>query len=72
MSGMAMTFRPSDELATKLSSQAEAERISVQALLSKAAQEYLDRNTKKALIRDEVLKVKTNFADALRRLGEGA
>jgi predicted transcriptional regulator len=69
---MAMTFRPSDELAQKLTTQAEAEQTSVQSLLVKAVQEYLERHTKKALIKGEVALVKANFADALRRLGEGA
>ncbi|WP_130508948.1 CopG family transcriptional regulator [Krasilnikovia cinnamomea] len=69
---MAMNFRPSEELAERLRTQAATEQTSVQNLLVKAAEEYLARNTKKAMIKREVELVKTNFADALRRLGEGA
>lgn len=69
---MAMNFRPSEELAERLREQAAAEQTSVQVLLVKAAEEYLARHTKKAMIEREVTLVKTNFAEALRRLGEGA
>jgi predicted transcriptional regulator len=69
---MAMNFRPSDELSARLREQAAAEQTSVQGLLVKAAEEYLARHTKKAMIEREVTLVKDNFADALRRLGEGA
>jgi hypothetical protein len=69
---MAMNFRPAEELAERLRAQAASEQTSVQALLVKAAEEYLARNTKKAMINREVTMVKTNFADALNRLGEGA
>jgi hypothetical protein len=69
---MAMNFRPTDELSDRLQEQAHSENLSVQALLVKAAEEYLERHTKKAMLNREVTLVKTNFADALRRLGEGA
>jgi predicted transcriptional regulator len=69
---MAMNFRPSDDLADRLRKQAAAEHTSVQSLLTKAVEEYLARHTKKAMIAREVDLVKSNFADALRRLGEGA
>ncbi|GAB1694128.1 hypothetical protein KRM28CT15_59310 [Krasilnikovia sp. M28-CT-15] len=72
MVAMAMNFRPSEDLAERLRTQAATEQTSVQNLLVKAAEEYLARNTKKAMIKREVELVKTNFADALRRLGEGA
>lgn len=44
----------------------------MQVLLVRAAEEYLARHTKKAMIQREVALVKANFSDALRRLGEGA
>lgn len=67
---MAMNFRPSDELGDRLREQAEAEAISVQSLLVKAAEEYLARHTKRALIDEAMDKITVQYADALRRLGE--
>lgn len=69
---MAINFRPPDALADRLREQALSEQISVQVLLVRAAEEYLARHTKKAMIQREVALVQANFADALRRLGEGA
>jgi hypothetical protein len=67
-----MTYRPTPELAERLRKQAEEEHCSVQDLLSKAASEYLERHTKKAMIATEVSFIKTHFADTLKALGEGA
>lgn len=67
---MAMNFRPSDELARGLKQQADREHTSVQTVLVKAAEEYLMRKDKKTLIREQVEKIKVEFDDALRRLGE--
>lgn len=67
-----MNFRPSEVLAAQLREQAEREQVSVQTLLVKAAEEYLARHARKAAIDEQLGLVKTNFADALRRLGEGA
>ena len=69
---MAMDFRPPERLAERLRAQADAEHVSVHALLVKIAEDYLARHTKKAMIAREVQVVQANFADALRRLGEGA
>lgn len=69
---MAMNFRPTEDLNNRLQAQARSENVSVQTLLVKAAEEYLARHTKKAMLQREVALVKTNFADALQRLGEGA
>jgi predicted transcriptional regulator len=69
---MAMTFRPPQALADRLTRQAEAERLSLQALLIKAAEDYLNRHTKKEMIRRSVDSTKIEFGEALRRLGEGA
>jgi predicted transcriptional regulator len=67
---MAMNFRPNDELALRLREQAQAEHTSVQHLLIKAAEEYLARNTKRAMIDAAMDKITIEYADALRRLGE--
>jgi len=67
---MAMNFRPSDELADKLKVQAEAEHTSVQNLLVKAAEEYLARHTRKAMLREGLEHINRDFGDALRRLGQ--
>jgi len=56
----------SDELMERLRAQAAAEHISVQGLLTKAAEEYLAR---RALIDSAAASVTTAFGDALRRLG---
>lgn len=69
---MAINFRPPEALADRLREQARSEQVSVQVLLVRAAEEYLARHTKKAMIQREVALVKANFSDALRRLGEGA
>lgn len=72
MVGMALTYRPTDALTARLREQAENEHLSMQALLTKAAEEYLQRHAKKAMIARSVASTQVEFADALRRLGEGA
>ena len=67
-----MNFRPSEELAERLRRQADCEHISVQNLLVKAAEDYLARNTKRAMIDVATDKVMADYPDTLRRLGEGA
>ena len=67
---MAMNLRLTDELSERLREQAATEHISVQVLLTKAAEEYLARHTKRALIDSAMDDVMANFGDALRRLGE--
>lgn len=67
---MAMTFRPPEPLAERLRVQADNEHVSVQTLLVKMVEDYLNRNTKKAMINAQIAVVKADFADALRRLGE--
>jgi len=67
---MAMTLRLPDELNEAMKKQAEAEHMSVHGLVIKAAEEYLARQGKRGLIDDAVGKIKVDFADALRRLGE--
>jgi len=67
---MAMTLRLPEELNEAMKKQADAEHTSVHGLLIKAAAEYVARHSKRALIDDAVGKIKVDFADALRRLGE--
>jgi len=67
---MAMNFRPADDLSERLREQAAAEHTSVQNLLTKAAEEYLARHTKRTLIDSAMDEVMVSFGDALRRLGE--
>ena len=68
--GVAMNLRLTDELSERLREQAAAEHTSVQSLLTKAAEEYLARHTKRALIDSAMDDVMVSFGDALRRLGE--
>lgn len=65
-----MNFRPSETLATRLKEQADAENVSVQHLLSKAAEEYLVRHNRRKALDDALDTVMGTYADALRRLGE--
>jgi len=67
---MAMNFRPTDELSEQLREQAAVEGISVQNLLTKAAEEYISRHTKRVLIDTAMDGIMVSFGDALRRLGE--
>jgi predicted transcriptional regulator len=67
---MAMNLRLTDELNERLRSQAAAEHVSVQVLVIKAVEDYLARNTKRALIDSAMDDVMVSFGDALRRLGE--
>jgi hypothetical protein len=67
---MATNFRPSDDLHRRLRDQAAAEGTSVQSLLVKAAEEYLQRHTKRALLDAAMKRITVEYADALRRLGE--
>ena len=67
---MATNFRPGDELSQRLRDQAAAEHTSVQNLLVKAAEEYLARHTKRAMIDAAMGRITVEYADALRRLGE--
>ena len=64
-----MDFRLTDELMERLLAQAAVEHISPQSLLAKAVEEYLARQTKRALIDGATDDVMGSFGDALRRLG---
>ena len=65
-----MTLRVPEGLNDQLKAQAEVEHTSVHGLLIKAAEEYVTRRNKRVQILDAVEKIKVDYADALRRLGE--
>jgi predicted transcriptional regulator len=67
---MAMNFRPPDELAVRLRRQAEDEHTSVQAVLVKAAEEYLLRHNKRRAIDEALGLILVESADAIKRLGQ--
>lgn len=67
---MAMNLRIPEKLNEDLKVQADTEHTSVHALLLKAAEEYVARRNKRARILDAVDRIKVDYADALRRLGE--
>lgn len=67
---MAMTLRLPEGLDGRVKELAKAQRISVAALLEKAAEEYVDRHTLNDDIDAAMAEVKETFGDALRRLGE--
>lgn len=67
---MAMTLRFPDDLDHRMKDQAQIEHVSVQALVNKAAREYLDRHELNREIDDGMAEIKAVYGDALRRLGE--
>ena len=67
---MAMNLRLPDTLNERVRSQAEAERVSMQALVTKAVEQYLTRNHKREMLDAGLAQLNVDFADALRRLGE--
>ena len=63
-----MTLRLSEEQSAKLRAAAEREGISMQALVLKAVDDYLDRRTAR---RDEIIeRIFTERADLFRRLSD--
>ncbi len=67
---MAMTLRFPDELRTAVERQADAEHLSMQALVLKATREYLARNGLNREIDDAMAEITATFGDALRRLAQ--
>lgn len=65
-----MNFRVPEALDAPLKARADFEHLSVQRLVEKAAEEYLNRHDKQTAIRVALSSIKVNYADALRRLGE--
>jgi predicted transcriptional regulator len=68
---MAISFRPTDELSDRLKMQADCEHTSIQGLLVRAAEEYLDRHSKTRRIDEALDLIMERSGTALRRLGEG-
>lgn len=67
---MAMTLRLSDEEADALRAQAEAEDRSMQDVARAAVREYVDRHAHESTVRDASERMRSRYADVLRRLGE--
>lgn len=67
---MAMTLRLTNEEADALRAQAEAEDRSMQDVARAAVREYVDRHAHEATVRDASERMRTKYADVLRRLGE--
>lgn len=67
---MAMTLRLTDELTERVRLQAECEHTSMQSLVVRATQEYVDRHSRGAAIDAAMEKIKGRYGDVLRRLGE--
>lgn len=67
---MAMTLRLPDDLAERVRKQAEGEHISMQNLVVKATEEYVDRRSINGEIDAAMDKIKSRYGDVLRRLGE--
>lgn len=67
---MAMTLRLSDDEAAALRARAEAEQRSMQDVARGAIADYLQRNSKRALVDGVLDSELTRYADALERLGQ--
>lgn len=67
---MAMTLRLPDELVERVRRQAEGEHISMQNLVVKATEEYVDRRSINGEIDVAMEKIKARYGDVLRRLGK--
>jgi predicted transcriptional regulator len=67
---MAMTLRLSDDETEALRAQAEAEERSMQDVARAAVREYVDRHAHEASVRDASSRLRSRYADVLRRLGE--
>lgn len=67
---MAMTLRLTDEEAEALRQEAEVQSRSMQDVARAAVREYVARRGNGRLVDDELRYVVTQYADALRRLGD--
>ncbi|GAA1450245.1 hypothetical protein GCM10009641_82260 [Mycobacterium cookii] len=67
---MAMTLRLTDDETEALRAQAEAEDRSMQDVARAAVREYVDRHAHEASVRDASSRLRSRYADVLRRLGE--
>jgi predicted transcriptional regulator len=67
---VAMNLRLREELHEKAARRAELERRSLNALISDAVAEYLDRRDHAERVQASADKMLPRYADTLRRLGE--
>jgi predicted transcriptional regulator len=67
---MAMTLRLDDDKTKALRERADFEGTSMQDVALRAVDEYLERHNRADLIQRYTQKIKTDYADVLRRLGE--
>ncbi len=65
-----MTLRLPESLSEEARKRAQDENTSVHSLVVKAVQQYVDRGTRREDLQDAVTKIKAEFGEALRRLGE--
>jgi predicted transcriptional regulator len=65
-----MTLRLDDDLLDRLREQAAAEQTSMQTLISRAVEQYLERGAKRRALADAVRQIQGEYHDVLRRLAE--
>jgi hypothetical protein len=67
---MAMVLRLSDEQQRALRARADAEHTSMQDVALRAVDEYIERHSREDLVHGITERIKVDYADALKRLGE--
>lgn len=65
-----MTLRLTDNQAEALRARAAAEHTSMQDIALRAVNEYIERHSRSDLVQGLTDRIKVDYADALRRLGE--
>lgn len=70
VAGMAMSLRLTDTQQEALRTRAAAEHTSMQDIALRAVDEYIERHSREDLVRGLGQRIKVDYADALRRLGE--
>jgi predicted transcriptional regulator len=65
---MAMNLRLRDELTEELRSQAEAEGVSMHAIVTRALEDYLARNAKQAMVRQAAMDQAAKWRELMERL----
>jgi predicted transcriptional regulator len=70
MTGMAMLLRLSDDQTAALRARADAEHTSMQHIALRAVAEYIERHSREDLVCELTERIKIDYADALRRLGD--
>ena len=65
-----MVLRLSEQQHAALRARADAEHTSMQDIALRAVDEYIERHSREDLIHGLTDRIKVDYADALRRLGE--